>query len=68
MKITAKSVILPGTVVALPGGEVAIIKEVCREPDGLCYKAQFVEEDGDDYVEVGEERVIWQVDLVGGEI
>ena len=68
MKVTAKSVILPGTVVALPGGEVAVIKEVCREPEGKCYKAQFLEDDGDDYTEVGEERIVWHVDLVGGEV
>ena len=68
MKITAKSVILPGTIVSLPGGEIVIIKEVCREPDGIYYKVQFVEEDGEEYVNVGGERVIAHYELVGGEI
>lgn len=68
MKITQKSVLVVGSVVQLPSEEICIIKGICREPDGIYYKVQFVEEDGDEYVNVGGERVIAHYELVGGEV
>ena len=48
MKITKNNAGIPeGTLVLLPSEELLIIKAIYREPDGLCYKAQFVEYDGD---------------------
>lgn len=68
MKITQKSVLIEGSIVWLPSEEICIIKEICREPDGIYYKVQFVEEDGEEYVNVGGERVIAHYELVGGEV
>ena len=68
MKITKNTEIDIGDVVALPGGEVLVVRAVHQEPDGKCYKVQFVEEDGEDYIPVGDERVVWDYELVGGEV
>lgn len=68
MKITQKSVLVVGSVVWLPSEEICVIKEICREPDGIYYKVQFVEEDGDEYVNDGGERVMAHYELVGGEV
>ena len=69
MRITKNSTPLEvGTVVVLPDEETLIIKEVCREPDGYYYRAQFVEDDGDEYIPVGDMRVIPASDLVGAEV
>lgn len=69
MKITKNNAGIPvGTVVVLPSKEMLIIKAICREPDGICYRVQFVEEDGDEYIPVGEPRIMWHSDLIGGEI
>lgn len=68
MKITNKIALVAGDVVQLPSEETLIIKAVCREPDGIYYKVQFVEDDGDEYVNVGGERVIAHYELVGGEV
>ena len=68
MRITKNSTPLAaGTVVVLPDEETLIIKEACREPDGYYYKAQFVEDDGDEYIPVGDVRIIPASDLIGGE-
>lgn len=68
MKITSKIVLVAGDVVRLPSEETLIIKAVYREPDGRCYKVQFVEDDGEEYVNVGGERIIAHYELVGGEV
>ena len=68
MKITNKSVIIPGAIIQLPSEEILIIKAVCREPDGIYYRVQFVEEDGDEYVSVDDERIMAHYELVGGEV
>lgn len=68
MKITKKSVLIVGAVVQLPSEEIAIIKAVYREPDGIYYRVQFVEEDGDEYVSVDDERIMAHCELVGGEV
>ncbi len=67
MKITKNTVLETGTVVTLRSDETLVITEVCREPDGVCYKVQFVEDDGDEYVKVGDERTMEHYELVGGE-
>ena len=68
MKITNKSVLIQGAIVQLSSEEVLIIKAVYREPDGIYYRVQFVEEDGEEYVNVGDERVMAHDELVGGEV
>ena len=68
MKITKNTEIDVGTVVALQSGEVLVVRAVCHEPDGKCYKVQYLEEDGEDYIPVGDERVAWHHELVGGEV
>ncbi|MBR3806699.1 MAG: hypothetical protein IKJ13_07725 [Clostridia bacterium] len=68
MKITKTLVLVAGDVVRLPSEETLIIKAVYREPDGRCYKVQFVEDDGEEYVNVGDERVMAHYELVGGEV
>lgn len=69
MKITKNNAGIPvGTVVVLPSEEILIIKAICREPDGICYRVQFVESDGDEYIAVGEPRVMWHYELIGAEI
>ena len=67
MRITKNTVLESGTVVTLSSDETLVIKEVCREPDGVCYKVQFVEDDGDEYVTVGGVRTMEHYELVGGE-
>lgn len=69
MKITKNNAGIPeGTLVLLPSEELLIIKAIYREPDGICYKAQFVEYDGDEYIPIGEPRIIWHDDLIGAEV
>ena len=68
MKITNKSVIIPGAIIQLNSEEILIIKAVFREPDGIYYRVQFVEEDGDEYVSVDDERIMAHYELVGGEV
>ena len=69
MKITNKTPTLEEeTVVWLPSEEFLIIKEIINASCGIYYKVQFVEEDGDEYVLIGEMRVISHRDLIGGEI
>lgn len=68
MKITKNTEIDIGTVVALQSGEVLVVRAVHHEPDGICYKAQYLEEDGEDYIPAGDERVVWHYELVGGEV
>lgn len=68
MKITKNTEIVIGTLVVLPSGEVCVVRAVCHEPDGKCYKVQYLEEDGEDYIPVGDERVVWHYELVGGEV
>ena len=69
MKITKNTGALAvGTVVALPGGEMLVIRSVHYEPDGVCYRVHYVEEDGEDYIVIGGERVVWDYELVGGAI
>lgn len=69
MKITKNSAGIPaGTLVVLPSEELLIIKAVCREPDGIYYRVQFVEEDGDEYVPVGDIRVMEHHELIGAEV
>ena len=57
-----------GTMVVLPSEEILIIKDIYREPDGICYRVQFVEEDGDEYIPVGEPRIMWHYELIGAEV
>ena len=70
MKITNKIVLVAGDVVRLPSEETLIIKAVYREPDGRCYKVQFVGYNSkkQEYVNVGDERVMAHYELVGGEV
>lgn len=68
MKITKNTEIDVGTVVALQSGEVLVVRAVHHEPDGKCYKVQYLEEDGEDYILVGDERVVWHYELIGGEV
>ena len=69
MKITKNNAGIPvGTVVVLPSEEILIIKDIYREPDGICYRVQFVESDGDEYIAVGEPRIMWHSDLIGAEV
>lgn len=69
MKITHKTPTLEEeTVVWLPSEEFLIIKQVIEASCGVYYKVQFVEEDGDEYVPIGDMRVISHRDLIGGEI
>ena len=56
------------TVVWLPSEEFLIIKEIIKATCGVYYKVQFVEEDGDEYVPIGDMRVLPHCDLIGGEI
>ena len=69
MKITKKGVALaPGTVVALKSGEFFTVKAVFREPDGICYRVQFIESKEKPYVLIGEPRIMWHYELVGAEV
>ena len=69
MKITKNNSGVPvGTLVLLPSEELLIINAVYREPDGIYYCVQFVEEDGDEYIPIGDLRTICHDDLVGAEI
>ena len=69
MKITNNTPILEEeTVVWLPSEEFLIIKQVIKASCGVFYKVQFVEEDGDEYIPIGDLRVISRSDLIGGEI
>lgn len=68
MKITNNTPILEEeTVVWLPSEEFLIIKQVINASCGVFYKVQFVEEDGDEYIPIGDLRVISRNDLIGGE-
>ena len=69
VKITKNNAPLAvGAVVVLPSEEILIIKAIYREPDGICYRVQFVELDGDEYVPVGEPRIMWHYELIGAEV
>ena len=68
-KITKNNAGIPvGTVVVLPSEEILTIKAIYREPDGICYRVQFVEKDVDKYVPVGETRIMWHYELIGAEV
>lgn len=68
MKITNKTPTLEEeTLVWLPSEEFLIIKEIINASCGVYYKVQFVEDDGDEYVPIGEMRVIPHLDLIGAE-
>lgn len=71
MKITKKTEELKaGTVVSLPGGELLRIVEYIERYGGSgynVYKVQFLQDDGDEYVPLGKERIMPAIDLVGGE-
>lgn len=68
MKITNKTPTLEEeTVVWLPSEEFLIIKQVITASCGVYYKVEFVEPDGDEYISIGEIRVIPHRDLIGGE-
>ena len=69
MKITKNSAGLSvGVVVVLPSEETLIIRAVCREPDGIYYRVQFGEFDGDDFVPTSDIRVMGHYELIGAEI
>ena len=69
MKITKNNAGIPvGAVVVLPSEEILVIKAIYREPDGICYRVQFVEEDGGEYIPVGEPRIMWHYELIGAEV
>ena len=68
MKITNKTPILEEeTMVWLPSEEFLIIKQIINVSCGVFYKVQFVEPDGDEYISIGEMRVIPHRDLIGAE-
>lgn len=68
MKITKNNAGIPeGTFVLLPSEELLIIKQIINASCGVFYKVQFVEEDGDEYIPIGDLRVISRSDLIGGE-
>ena len=60
MKITNKIVLVAGDVVRLPSEETLIIKAVYREPDGRCYKVQFVEDDGEEWAYEGFDAIVYR--------
>ena len=68
MKIT-KNVhpLEPGTIVYLPSDEYLRIIAFKEELSGVVYQVQFLELDGDEYVECGEPRYVSDYELVGGE-
>lgn len=69
MKITNKTPTLEEeTVVWLPSEEFLIIKQVITASCGVYYKVEFVEPDGDEYISIGEMRVIPHRDLIGAEV
>ena len=67
MKITkASNELPPGTIVALPDGEVLRIERLV-DPCGMIYRVQFLEDDGDEYVEIGGVRFMRGSEMIGGE-
>ncbi len=72
MKITKNTKQIPnGTVVCLPGGEMLRVVEYIERYGGSgydVYKVQFVENDGDEYIDVGDVRIFPASELIGGEI
>lgn len=69
MKITNKTPTLEEeTVVWLPSEEFLMIKQVITASCGVYYKVEFVEPDGDEYISIGEMRVIPHRDLIGAEV
>lgn len=69
MKITKNNAGIPeGTCVTLPSNELLIIKAICREPDGIYYRVQFVEKKGREYIPVGDIRVMGHYELIGATV
>lgn len=67
MKITKKTDGIPaGTIVALPGGEILRIERLV-DPIGGVYRVQFLEDDGEDYTEIGGTRFMRTDEMIGGE-
>lgn len=67
MKITRSTNELPpGTLVALPDGEVFRIEKLV-DPMGKVYRVQFLEDDGDEYIEVGGVRFMRADEMIGAE-
>lgn len=68
MKITKITNDLPpGTLVALPDGEVFRIEKLI-DPRERVYRVQFLEDDGDEYIEVGGIRFMRADEMIGAEI
>ena len=67
MKITRPRNDLPsGLLVALPDGEVFRIEKLV-DPLEKVYRVQFLEDDGDDYIEVGGIRFMRADEMIGAE-
>ena len=67
MKITRKNVDLPsGTIVALPGDEIFRVERLV-DPVEMVYRVQFLEPDGDDFIEIGGIRFMRADEMIGAE-
>ena len=67
MKITKKTEDLPpGTIVLLPDEEMLRIDKLV-DPIDRVYRVQFIEDDGDEYVEIGGIRFMRLDEMIGAE-
>lgn len=67
MKITRKTNELPpGTIVVLPDEEILRIEKLI-DPVEKIYRVQFLEDDGDEYIEVGGLRFMRLEEMIGSE-
>ena len=67
MKIRKKTADLPpGTIVALPGDEIFRVEKLV-DPVEIVYRVQFLEFDGDDYIEIGGIRFMRADEMIGAE-
>lgn len=67
MKITRKTNELPpGTIVVLPDEEILRIEKLI-DPVEKVYRVQFLEDDGDEYIEVGGLRFMRLEEMIGSE-
>lgn len=67
MRITRKNINLePGTIVALPGDEIFRVEKLV-DPVEMVYRVQFLEDDGEDYVEIGGIRFMRADEMIGAE-
>jgi hypothetical protein len=67
MKITRKTNELPpGTIVVLPDEEILRIEKLI-DPVEKVYRVQFLQDDGDEYIEVGGLRFMRLEEMIGSE-